>query len=154
MSPTKKCLLAVTMFGKLFQSVIGQNTTFFDPGVNADKCNEVGISHLNAIVEQEDPFVIYIQTPFTTDTTGSEGYDKLKNFAEHQEQAGRTCIVADAMHTTRWNSSSSAMEILHLNAVTHQLPKSCLNGRGRETMATLVVPMVWKIRNSQTSSAK
>ena len=46
--------------------------------------------HLNEIVEQEDPSVIYIQAAFTTDTTGSEGYEKLKNFAEHQEQAGLT----------------------------------------------------------------
>ena len=48
----------------------------------------------------------YIQAPFATDTTGSEGYDKLKNLAEHQERIGRTCIVADAMHTRRCNSNS------------------------------------------------
>ena len=48
----------------------------------------------------------YIQAPFATDTTGSEGYDKLKNLAEHQEQIGRTCIVSDAMHTRRCNSNS------------------------------------------------
>ena len=63
---------------------------FLDAGVNANKCDEVGISHLNEIVEQGDPSVIYIQAPVTTDTTGSEDYDKLKNFAEHQEQLGRT----------------------------------------------------------------
>ena len=39
-SMPKKCLLAVTLCHSMFQNAIGQSTTFFDPGVNATKCDE------------------------------------------------------------------------------------------------------------------
>ena len=105
----KECFLAVTLCHRLFQNAIGQSTTFFDRGVDAAKCDEAGIFHLNEIVEQDDLSVICIQAPFTADATGSEGYDKLKDFAELQKQARRTCMVADARHTTRWSSCKPSL---------------------------------------------
>ena len=76
-------------------------TTSFDPGTNAAKCDDAGITRLNEVVEKEDPSVIFIHAPFKADAANSTGYNNLKNVAQTQERAGRTCIMADARHTSR-----------------------------------------------------
>ena len=42
-SATKKCLLAVTLCAHMFSAAIGHNTNFFDPGIDATKCDDEAI---------------------------------------------------------------------------------------------------------------
>ena len=98
---TKKCLLAVTLCAGVFQGAIGHSTTFFDPGVNAAKSDDAGITRPNEVVEKEDPSGIFIHAPFKADIANSTDYNNFQNFAQVQERAGRTSIMADARHTSR-----------------------------------------------------
>ena len=60
------------------------------------------ITSLNKTIEDENPSLIYIHVPFGHDDENSEGYNRLRSFADEQMKAGKTCIVADARHTDRW----------------------------------------------------
>ena len=108
-SATNKCLLAVTLCAAVFQGAIGHNTTFFNPGAKASNCDDAGIERLNDIVNHDDPSLIYIQMPFEKDGEHSDGHSRLTAFAKAQEEAGRTCVIADSRHTGRWNNTKPVL---------------------------------------------
>ena len=65
-------------------------------------CSTGMIKDLNHTIEEQDPALVYIHVPFTSDNENSQGYDNLMSFARNQAEAGRTCIIADTRHTDRW----------------------------------------------------
>ncbi len=99
MNPLKKCLLAVIVFSHLFTGAIGHTTTFVDPGWKAEKCSKEMIDNLNQTVEEQDPSLIYIHVPFQDAGENNKSYCRLKQFAEDQTKAGKTCITMDVRHT-------------------------------------------------------
>ena len=99
LNPLKKCLLAVIVFSHLFTGAIGHTTTFVDPGWKAEKCSKEMIDNLNQTVEEQDPSLIYIHVPFQDAGENNKSYCRLKQFAEDQTKAGKTCITMDVRHT-------------------------------------------------------
>ena len=102
LNPTKKCLLAITAFSSLFQGAIGHTARLINPGFEAKVCTNKFIADLRDEVDEKDPSLIYLHVPFKDDEVHSKGYCQLKDFAEEQIKAGRTCVIADTRHTDRW----------------------------------------------------
>jgi hypothetical protein len=99
-----KILMAIAAISSQVVGAIGQVTTFVDPGWHGTDCTEQMIEGLNKTIETQDPSVLYVHVPFADDKCDNPDYDRLKSFVANQMDAGRTCIVADTRHTSRWSS--------------------------------------------------
>ena len=142
------------MCAGVFQRAIGHSISFFEPGTSAARCDDAGTRRLNAVVEKEDPSVIFIHAPLENGIANSTGYDNLKNFAQAQERAGRTCIMADARHTSRWDmcKPSVCRGDLEFQCSDPNITSNCWNGTMAMAMAIRVALKTWKTRDSPTSS--
>ena len=83
---------------------IGQVTHFVDTVFRASTCNASMIDKLKIEVELQNPSVIFATVTWNANDEGSTGHDHLVKFmAEQEDVYGRTCIVADTRHTSRWD---------------------------------------------------
>jgi len=67
------------------------------------------IDNLNQTVEEQDPSLIYIHVPFQDAGENNKSYCRLRQFADDQMKAGKTCITMDVRHTDRWSETEPVL---------------------------------------------
>ena len=92
---------------KSLENSVGQVAEFYDAGFNATDFKE---DDLQGRIDEMNPSLIYVNIYFDDDGATSKGYQNLLRHVGKMMTEGRSCVIMDTRHSSRWKTLLS-----HLN---------------------------------------
>ena len=102
---------------KSLENSVGQVAEFYEPGYNAIDFKE---EDLQKRIDDMNPSLVYANIYFDDDAATSKGYQNLLQYLGRLMIEGRSCILVDTRHSSRWKTLESYLAAQKEKNVTVQ----------------------------------